>query len=299
MEPNNYFLVDVFTQRAFGGNPLAVFPYAKEMTSDQMQRIASELNLSETTFVQAPINEGSDCTVRIFTPRRELPMAGHPTLGTAFVLHNLKHLKPKSPQQFIFDEGIGPVRVGFTEADVEPRTFSMHQPQPEFGEKLDRRAVATWLGLSPTDLAPDLPVQIVSCGVPYIMVPIGTLEGIRLASLNDAAAKEQLGERPSQEFLLFTHQTEQDGIDIHCRMFAPRFGVPEDPATGSAQGPLAGYLTKYGQATGRPLRSEQGVELGRPSQLTAEVVKENDVITGVIVSGQCVPMGEGRLYLDS
>jgi len=158
-----YHLIDVFTDQPFGGNPLAVFPNADGLRQGEMQQIAKELNLSETTFIQKATSDAADCAVRIFTPKCEIPMAGHPTVGTAFVVLEKKLLKPRAEGQLIFDLGIGPTAVETSDL------ITMHQPVPEFGEILDSVGVMKSLGLEVSDLLPDVPVQIISAGVPFIL----------------------------------------------------------------------------------------------------------------------------------
>jgi len=204
----NYYLLDVFTDTPFGGNPLAVFPHGDDISTASMQKIANELNLSETTFIQSAKTPESDCTVRIFTPLRELPMAGHPNLGTAYTI--LKHglLQPKNKDSLLFDEGVGPIRVDFKSTKPEPMGLMMHQPLPEFSDTLDKGTIAKLLSLKPQDIDSDLPVQIVSCGVPYIVVPLSSLEAIKRASLQLNLADAKLPGIECREFFLFTEETE-------------------------------------------------------------------------------------------
>lgn len=292
----NYYLLDVFTDTPFGGNPLAVFPNGDGISTESMQKIANELNLSETTFIQSAMTSESDCTVRIFTPLRELPMAGHPTLGTAYTI--LKHglLHPKSGNSLLFDEGIGPIRVDFKSTNPEPIGLMMHQPLPEFADTLDSETIAGLLSLNPQDLDGDLPIQIVSCGVPFIIVPLCSLEAIKRASLKLSLADEKLSGIECREFFLFTEETVDPESDLHCRMFAPRFGVPEDPATGSSHGPLGCYLYQHGRWKGKPMTSEQGIELGRPSKIRFSIVTRDDKITDVQVGGDAIQIGKGSIH---
>lgn len=294
----NYYLLDVFTDTPFGGNPLAVFPHGDDISTASMQKIANELNLSETTFIQSAKTPESDCTVRIFTPLRELPMAGHPTIGTAYTI--LKHglLQPKNKDSLLFDEGVGPIRVDFKSTKPEPMGLMMHQPLPEFSDTLDKGTIAKLLSLKPQDIDSDLPVQIVSCGVPYIVVPLSSLEAIKRASLQLNLADAKLSGIECREFFLFTEETEFPESDLHCRMFAPRFGVPEDPATGSAHGPLGSYLYQHGRWKGEQMTSEQGIELGRPSKITFDIVSKDKAIVDVQVGGNTVEIGNGILRIQ-
>ncbi len=292
-----YFLLDVFTNEPFGGNPLAVFPDADDVPDELMQKIANELNLSETTFIQKARAEGSDCTVRIFTPQSEIPMAGHPTIGTAYAVLANRLLDPGQPTHLIFDEGVGPVRVDFEHCEDKPCKLVMHQRPPQFFEPLDHALVANALSLNEYDLEPNLPVQIVSCGFPFILAPARSLDAVRRAKVRLDLLESKLGHLESQELLVFTQETVNRESDIHCRMFAPRLGVPEDPATGGAHGPLGSYLVRHGLSDGKHIVSEQGYAMGRPSKLVVGIESVDGEITDVSVSGECVQVGEGTIRL--
>ena len=293
----NYFLLDVFTDRQFGGNPLAVFPNADVLTDRQMQSIAQELNLSESTFIQKATSEAADCTVRIFTPRHEMPMAGHPTIGTAWAILKYGLLSPQSEQSLLFDEGVGAVAVDYSLENSQPRDLVMHQPLPEFGKTLDRVPVAELLSLQPDDLEGEYPVQIVSCGVPMVLVPLKTLDAARRAIVRLDLLDSTLADVASRELFVFTRETENANADVHCRLYAPRLGVPEDPATGSAHGPLGSYLVKYGLSDGARIVGEQGIEMGRPSTIKVCIKSSGDSITDVLVGGECVEVGQGTINL--
>ena len=287
-----YYLVDVFTDRAFGGNPLAVFPEADDLTTEQMQMIAQELNLSETTFLQRPVNEGSDCRVRIFTPRCEIPLAGHPTIGTAFVIRDHELLEAKTPGQLVFDLGVGPIVV------ETGGIIWMAQPLPEFGVEHNRAAVAEALALKEVDLLPSAPVQEVSVGVPFIMVALKSAEAVTRARLSLEKMDAACPETEVREVMVFSLNEEGAEVTAHTRMFAPRFGIIEDPATGSAQGPLGAYLIHHGLITNRSLLNEQGIEMGRPSFIKVEVGGSGQSITSLRVGGNCVEMGKGSLAIS-
>ena len=294
-----YFLLDVFTNQQFGGNPLAVFPDADELSAAQMQLIASELNLSETTFVRRATLEASDCTVRIFTPKKEVPMAGHPTIGTAWAI--LKHglLQPRHAERLVFDEGVGAVTVDFEMKEGQPQSIVMHQPLPEFSASLDRFAVAKLLSLEPDDIDDNLPVQVVSCGLPVIIVPLMSLDASHRAIVRLDLLDKSLRQVECRQLFLFTRETESPDMDVHCRCFAPTFGVAEDPATGAAHGPLGSYLVKYGLSDGVRIHSEQGIEMGRPSTITVRIESRGDDITDVRVGGECVEVGAGTIRIAS
>lgn len=292
----HYHRVDVFTDRAFGGNPLAVFTNGRGVDTETMQAIAKEFNLSETTFVLPPDDPKHDWRVRIFTPGSELPMAGHPTVGTSFVLAR-EHLIPRDAREttIVLEEGVGPVPVRIEFKDGEPSFAEMTQPLPTFGPAIeDRASAAAMLSLEESDLEADLPVQIVSCGVPFMYVPLRSLDAARRsrprADLMERVAEEQ-GIPP--EVFVFTREVEHEGSTVHSRMFAPGLGITEDPATGAASGPLGCYLVKHGVLPAGDIVSEQGIEMGRPSFIHIKIETEGDAITAVRVGGRCHFAGEG------
>ena len=299
----HYHRVDVFTDRAFGGNPLAVITNGRGLLEETMQAVAKEFNLSETTFVLPPDDPRHDWRVRIFTPSSELPMAGHPTVGTAFVLAR-EHLIPRGGREtnIVFEEGVGPVPVRVEFENGEPSFVEMSQPLPKFGPRLDdRTAVAAMLSLNPEDVDERSPLEVVSSGVPFFYVPLRSLDAARRArpraDLMERAAIEH-GVPP--EVFVFTRETEGTGSTVHSRMFAPGMGITEDPATGAASGPLGCYLVRYGLVEGESaaeIISEQGIEMGRPSYVRIRIERRGEEITSVRVGGQCHFMGEGFIEL--
>ena len=293
----HYHLLDVFTSEPFGGNPLAVFPNADGIDTATMGRIANELNLSETTFIQSPKNPASDCTVRIFTPKREIPMAGHPTIGTAYAILKNGILKPKHASHLLLDEGVGQIKVDIDETNATSLKLMMNQPKPTFFECLDKATIASTLSLQTEEIDSDLPVQIVSCGMPFIIVPLKSMESVKRAVPRPDLMSLKLADQRSQEILIYSKETVRPESDLHCRMFAPRFGVPEDPATGSAHGPLGSYLFKHDQFRAGKLTSEQGYEMGRESEIILEIRGNENEITNVIVGGNSVEMGSGSIRI--
>ena len=298
MSRYRYVLVDVFTDRPFGGNPLAVFPDARGIDAKTMQLIAKEFNLSETTFVLPPTEKGADYKVRIFTPTAELPMAGHPTVGTTFVLAQEDHSAPTQPTTMLLEEGVGviPVTLGWNSSPA-PR-ITMQQLRPSFGPRFENQdIVASVLSLEPDDMMSDVPTEVVSCGVPFLLVPIKTLQAIQRISFQQSLWQQQLAHVPG--ILVFTRQTQTPEATVHCRMFAPALGIAEDPATGAANGPLGCYLVRYGLVpTNEPnvsLISEQGFEMGRPSLIYISVEHIDRDIHRVSIGGHWVFMGEGVL----
>lgn len=296
-----YHLLDVFTNQRFGGNPLAVFTNGRGLNTETMQQIARELQLSETTFVLPPDDPNNHWKVRIFTPTMELPMAGHPTVGTSFVLahEKLVDVSPENPG-IRLEEKVGLINVTYGFEADEIALVSMSQPMPEFGPIFEDRAhIAAILSLDESDLD-DTPAQIVSCGVPCLFVPVKTLAAVGRSKLrNDLWEAIQKQHPGLDEIFPFTRETVHATSTVHSRMYAPSLGIAEDPATGAASGPLGSYLVKYGLVSGNPARiiSEQGLEMGRPSFLTIEIGHNNGQINRVSVGGQCVSIGEGMIEI--
>jgi trans-2,3-dihydro-3-hydroxyanthranilate isomerase len=304
MRKLHYKLVDVFTNRAFGGNPLAVFADAGELSVELMQSLAKELNLSETTFVTPARTEHDDFRVRIFTPAAELPMAGHPTVGTAYVLACEGMIEgAETSRQVNFEEGVGTIPVTLSFKDGLPDWIEMQQPRPTFGARVTGvDAVAEMLSLDAEAItATGLPVQVVSCGVPFLYVPVNSLQAIRKIRFRLDVWERTLRDSVPSEVFVFTQEVETPGSSVHSRMFAPAFGIVEDPATGGASGPLGCYLVRHEvlQATPRvEFISEQGFEMNRPSFIKIGIEQEQDEITRVTVSGQCRLMGAGYFEVE-
>ncbi len=302
----HYHRVDVFTDRAFGGNPLAVFANGRGVEPETMQAIAKEFNLSETTFVLPPDDSRNDWRVRIFTPEHELPMAGHPTVGTSFVLAR-EHMIPRADGEgggetnIVLEEGVGPVPVCVRFESGEPVFAEMRQPLPEFGARLtDARAAAAMLSLDAEDIDPELPLEVVSCGVPFLFVPLRTLDAARRARPRADLIVGAATDGIPPEVFVFTREVEHAGSTVHSRMFAPGMGITEDPATGGASGPLGCYLVRHGLVACDPaaeIVSEQGLEMGRPSFIKIRIERLGEDITAVRVGGQCHFMGEGFIEL--
>jgi trans-2,3-dihydro-3-hydroxyanthranilate isomerase len=299
----HYHRVDVFTDRAFGGNPLAVFTNGRGVGPGTMQAIAKEFNLSETTFVLPPDDPRHDWRVRIFTPEHELPMAGHPTVGTSFVLAR-EHMIPRregGETNIVLEEGVGPVPVSVRFEGGEPVFAEMSQPLPRFGPRLeDARAAAAMLSLDAEDLDTALPLEVVSCGVPFLFAPLRSLDAARRARPRaDLIERAATGGVPPEVFI-FTREVEHAGSTVHSRMFAPGLGITEDPATGAASGPLGCYLVRHRLVECDPaaeIVSEQGLEMGRPSFVRIRIEQRGGEITAVRVGGRCHYMGEGFIEL--
>ncbi len=296
-----YCLVDVFTDRAFGGNPLAVVTDGRGLSSDIMQALAREFNLSETTFVLPPQDSQHDYRLRIFTPAVELPMAGHPTIGTAFVLATKQLVRTDQETTILFEEGVGPIAVTLKVQNGQLQSVQMRQPLPTFGAIFpDRAAIAEMLSLDLADLDPTLPLEVVSCGVPFLYVPIRSLAAMQAMQLRQDVWERVLRDFASAHVFAFTQEVEVAGSTVHSRMFAPAMGVAEDPATGAASGPLGCYLVRHQHAHSSgtvEFISEQGLEMGRPGFIQIVIEHEGADITGVRVGGRCHFMGEGSIEL--
>jgi trans-2,3-dihydro-3-hydroxyanthranilate isomerase len=290
---------DVFTQRRFGGNPLAVFPDARGLTATQMAVLAREFNLSETVFVLPPADPANTRRLYIFTPGRELPFAGHPTVGAAFVLAALGEIPtPTLETRIVFEESIGLVPVTIhSSRNGEPQfaQLSVAQLPVRGGPPPATAAVAAMLSLSPEDIVVEGDaLQIVSCGVPFLMVPLKSRAALSEARPRGDLFRVTLGQT-SEVYAFY-----DDGQRIHARMFVADPDIREDPATGSACACLGGYLAWRGIA--RPgstatYRVEQGVDMGRPSVLEVEVDTARDgAISAVRVGGASVLVAEGSIY---
>ncbi len=294
MRKLHYYLVDVFTDRLFGGNPLAVFTDAQGVSTELMQSIAREMNLSETTFVLPAETPGTDYRVRIFTPAVELPMAGHPTVGTAFVLAREKMI---AGPMVTFGEGVGPVPV-----TIQPGLIEMQQPLPAFGARFEAEAVAAVLSLDARAITDTgLPAEVVSCGVPLLFVPVRDLAAMRAIRMRLDRWESTLQGSEGQHVFALTREVEFPGSAVHARMFAPASGIPEDPATGGACGPLGSYLVRHGVIEAAPraeFTCEQGIEMGRPSFIRIVIEQEAGAINAVRVGGNCCFVGEGDLEIS-
>jgi trans-2,3-dihydro-3-hydroxyanthranilate isomerase len=289
--------VDVFTERIFGGNPLAVFLDGRDLADGEMQSIAREMNLSETTFVLPPTRPDCAARVRIFTPARELPFAGHPTIGTTWVLATEGRLGDGT--QAALEEAIGPVAVELEGDPRRPGFVWMHHREPSFGPAVqDRTAVATALGLDQADLCPQVPICTGTTGSLFLYVALRNRGAVDRAVLDVDAMRRAFGEAPLPGVFVFAAERP---TGVYSRMFAPHTsGIPEDPATGSASGPLGAYLVQHGLlGPGDPMQlvSEQGVKMGRPSSVHIRVRAGGGGTTDIRVGGGVVLVLEGRLRL--
>jgi trans-2,3-dihydro-3-hydroxyanthranilate isomerase len=290
-----------FTGEALVGNQLAVFTDARGLDTNKMQRLAREMNFSESTFILPPEEAGTDIRMRIFTPGNEMPMAGHPTIGSTFALAHTGVIHPGA-SRFVFGLNIGPIPVDL-EWQGQTLVFAwMTQSTPTFGPNFhDRAAAAGAIGLKLDDLAPDLPVQEVSCGVPFLMVPLRNRQTVDRA-VSDAAAfrKVMASVSPDSAIFLFSVDPAGSAETVYSRMFAPGFGIIEDPATGSASGPLGCYLVHHGivaEEAAQRMVSLQGVAMGRSSRIHVAIDGNRKNITRVRVGGEAVLVGRGELLV--
>ena len=303
MRSYRYLHLDVFTDHLFGGNQLAVFLDGRGLSVDTMQAIAKEMHFSETTFVLPPDRPDTDMRVRIFTPDEELPMAGHPTIGTLFALARTGVIGPAT-DRLVLGFGIGPTPVSLVWRGDELTFAWMTQLTPTFGAPIaDRSGAAAALRLPPAAVAgTGLPVQTVSCGVPFLLVPIATRQAVDLAALDADAydAFRRAARLKELPVFIFSPDSGNGQATAYSRMFAPGYGITEDPATGGASGPLGCYLVR--NKVVKPERagamlSVQGVKMGRPSYIHIAIGVEQDEIVSVRVGGQSVVAGEGTLYV--
>jgi trans-2,3-dihydro-3-hydroxyanthranilate isomerase len=299
-----FYQADVFTSQPFGGNPVAVFPDADGLTDDELQQIAREMNLSETVFVFPPTDPAAVARLRIFTPTQEIPFAGHPVLGTFYVLAQLGRISIQGPVTPVVQEcNIGLFAVELHAEQSRVVRVVMSQPKPEFLDPIDTVDDVYLIGgaLSlPKQVIADTkwPLQVVSTGLPVLIVPVRTLTAVR--SINpDASAIINVCERfGANGIMVFTTVTVESFASVHARMFAPKIGILEDPATGSAGGALGAYLVQNGVVEVGPTTDiliEQGYEIDRPSRILVQVESDDDVIQGVKVGGHCVMVVEGTL----
>lgn len=299
----HYYTADVFTDHRFGGNQLAVFPDARDIPDTAMLAITREFNFSETTFVLPPDNPAHTRRVRIFTPEREMPFAGHPTVGTAHVLAHAGLIKLTGPTtSIVFEEGVGPVPVVISAEAGRPVSAQLSVAQlPEFGPPPPPRdALARVLSLAPGDLLDaEFSAQGVSCGLPFLFVPVRDRGAVARSQVNLDAWQQALGDYWTREIFVFAFDPELPDSDIRARMFAPGLSVPEDPATGSACAALGGYLASRDARPTNRLRwvVEQGFEMGRPSILEVEADRQDSRITAVRVGGRSVMVCEGTMEL--
>ena len=290
----SFYHVDVFTDHIFGGNPLAVFTDGQCFREEDLQMVAREMNLSETTFVYPSTRDEADFDVRIFTPTREIPFAGHPTLGTAYVLRkNGWVTKDKNPIRLNLKAGIIPV---WAEKDKD---FMQHPAAKTLYELDHSEKIAKALGLSLTHLDGTLPVQVVSTGFPALLVPVGSLQAMKEITLNSQTLHEILEPLEIDMIYPFCRETVRTENTVHSRAFAPGLGITEDPATGSVAGAMGAYWASLENSQDIEIAMviEQGYEMERPSIINVEVSKQGGKVQKIRVGGKTQPVFTGRINL--
>jgi len=291
-----YLHYDVFTNEPLAGNQLAVFTDGRGLDTARMQRLAREMNFSESTFILPAEQTGTDIRMRIFTPYNEMPAAGHPTIGSTFALAHTGVIAPGT-RRFVFGLNVGPTPVDLEWNDATLRFAWMTQLNPTFGPTIEARSqVAAAIGLTESDLVPRLPIHEISCGAPFLFVPLRDRVTVDRAVGDVSAFRKLPGRLAELPVFLFA----ADGRSVYSRMFAPDFGIIEDPATGIASGPLGCYLVRYGIVSGdaaQQIVSEQGVVMGRPSRIHIAIKGNTEAISEVKVGGEAVLVGRGEFVV--
>lgn len=298
----HFTTVDVFTDRQFGGNPLAVVTNAQGLSTERMQAIAAEFNLAETTFVLPPKDPRHTAEVRIFTPKAEMPFAGHPNVGTAFVLSRAgtSYGKPITGDRLVFEEKAGLVNMDIRRDGAAVLATRLAAPVPlSFGEEIAPEIVQRACSLDAKALKLDVHRPIVaSCGAPLLFVELVSREALRLAAPRPEVFARELPRDRIVGIHLYV-QAPEGAIDVQTRMFAPEHGIPEDPATGAANVALIGLLTHYRPETDLTFARTigQGFDMGRPSVLEASAEKKDGKVVATYIGGRCVPMMSGEIEL--
>ncbi len=287
-----FYIVDVFAQEKYAGNQLAVFVELGVLSTQEMQKIAKEMNYSETTFITSLDMQEGGYPVRIFTPEQELPFAGHPTLGTAYVLQKEISLPIK---QIILNLQVGKIPVTLHYQDENIEELWMQQKPPTFAQTFTAETLAPILNLDLEDIDLGYPIQEVSTGISFIIVPLKKLSSLKNIKINRDKYFELVNQTQAKAILAFCPETNKPENNLAARVFADAVGVPEDPATGSANGCLAGYLVNYSYfgAESIDVRVEQGYEIGRPSLLLLKAEK-NETDIKVFVGGKVIMVAQGQ-----
>ena len=293
MKNLSFYIVDVFAVGKYTGNQLAVFTDAGTLSDGEMQKLAKEINYSETTFVTSTELRNGGYDVRIFTPKKELPFAGHPTLGTAYIIQQT--IIKEVVETVNLNLKVGQIPVTWHNMNELGEVLWMRQNSPTFHQILDASALTTVLSLDLDDIDERFPIQEVSTGIPFIIVPLKNQAALTRIRVNRDKYFELVKTTQSQEILVFCPETYAPENQFSVRVFAESLGIPEDPATGSANGCLAGYLVEYAYLAEQffDVRVEQGYEIGRPSLLLLKAEKNNDTIE-VSVGGKVVMVAKGE-----
>ena len=289
-----FYIVDVFAEEKYASNPLAVVKDAGVLSDKEMQQIAREMNYSETTFILSDEKQNCGFDVRIFTPKEEVPFAGHPTLGTAYIIQ--REILKKTVKEVILNLKVGQVPVTFNYTGGQADILWMKQTPPEFGKVLDSCDISRVLNIDEQEIDRSFPIQEVSTGFPFIIVPLRTLDAIKKCRIDRDRYFRLIENTDAKAILVFCPETYNLENDLNVRAFVDYYGIPEDPATGSANGCLAAYLVKHRYSDGDKidLRVEQGYEIGRPSLLYLKS-GSNDGNIEVQIGGKVEMVAKGHL----
>lgn len=293
MKKRTFYIVDVFAEKKYAGNQLAVFRDAKGLSDREMQRFANEMHYSETTFILSEEKRNGGYDVRIFTPEQEIPFAGHPTLGTAYVIQ--QEILKEQVEKVGLNLKVGQIPVTFNYREKDIDILWMKQKNPTFGQAFDSSPISQVLSLDKEAIDHRFPIQEVSTGLPFNIVPLKTLDAVKQAKIDRDKYFELIKDTESKAILVFCPETYNKENNLNVRVFADYYGVPEDPATGSANGCLAGYLVKhrYFDKDRIDIRVEQGYEIGRPSLLFLKAEEKKDTID-VLVGGKVIMIAKGE-----
>jgi trans-2,3-dihydro-3-hydroxyanthranilate isomerase len=295
MSDLSFHIVDVFAEEKYAGNQLAVVRDTQGLSTSKMQTIAKEMHFSETSFILSDKKRRGGYDVRIFTPEEEVPFAGHPTLGTAYVI--LQEIIKKQIDKIILNLKVGQIPVTITYVDGKPDVLWMRQKQPTFGTIYDTETIADTINLDPLDIDAASPIQEVSTGIADIIVPLKTLSAVKRARTNREKYFQLVKNTEAKSILVFCPETYHRQNHLNVRVFVDYYGIPEDPATGSANGCLAAYLVKH-QYFGQNqinIRVEQGYEIGRPSLLLLKAAQGKAERIDVNVGGKVIMIAKGEL----
>jgi trans-2,3-dihydro-3-hydroxyanthranilate isomerase len=294
MSAGIFYIVDVFAIDRYTGNQLAVFTHAEGLSDREMQTLAREMNYSETTFILGEMQNNKGYTTRIFTPSKELPFAGHPTLGTAYIIHQYIREETRSPINLNLKVGQIPVTIKKGEDGEE--LFWMQQNSPIFQQELTPDALAEVLSLNPEEIDRKFPIREVSTGLPFIIVPLKKQLALKQVKVRREKYFALIEKTEAQSILIFCPETNLPENQLSVRVFGEALGVPEDPATGSANGCLAAYLVEYDYfgSDSLDIRVEQGYEIDRPSLLFLKATKKDTEIE-VLVGGKVIEIARGQL----
>lgn len=294
MDIKEFYIVDVFAEQKYAGNQLAVFRNARGLCAEKMQKIAREMNFSETTFILSDTEREGGYDVRIFTPAAEVPFAGHPTLGTASVIR--QEIIAQPVPRVLLNLQVGQIPVAFEPQSEGPDLAWMTPKEAVFGEAFDPREIVRLLTINEDDVDRDFPIQTVSTGLPFVLLPLRSLDAVRRAGVRKDLWLAWVKDRPAKMVFVFCRETVQTANQLHARSFCDYYGIVEDPATGSANSCFAAYLARHRYFGSEQInvRVEQGYEIGRPSLIYLRA-QDRGGTTHVQVGGRVVPVAQGRL----